>query len=439
MKILIASTPATGHLNPLLSIGRILLAAGHHVAVLTADVLRDRVEDIGATFYSLPPGANIDLRNIEKIIPDIASFSPGPERRLVVIERFFIDVVPAQSDGLDQVFSAYQPDLILADNTFFGVFPMLLGHRSARPPIVICGTMFLHAPRDDGAPAFQGLPPARTVEDRRLYASLAAEQDRLVNNSALEKLNFLLSMKGSRPLPMNFHEAAVNLPELFLQMTVPGFEFPRLSLPKPVEYVGILPIVPSQAPMPDWAGDLDGTRKVVLVTQGTLSNVDFRQLVIPTLNALADEAEIMVVVTTGGRTIDALPFPLPENARVASFLPFEWLLPMVDVFVTNGGYGSVNQALSYGIPIVGAGMTEDKGDVNARVAWSGVGINLATSEPSEQMLADAIRTVLADDVYRDRAKAISKEFAAIDTQSLILERLEALVNTAPARAAEERR
>ena len=35
MKILIASTPATGHLNPLLAIGRILIAEGHEIIFLT--------------------------------------------------------------------------------------------------------------------------------------------------------------------------------------------------------------------------------------------------------------------------------------------------------------------------------------------------------------------------------------------------------------------
>ena len=49
------------------------------------------------------------------------------------------------------------------------------------------------------------------------------------------------------------------------------------------------------------------------------------------------------------------PFQLgvvPSNARIASYLPFEWLLPRVDVLVTNGGYGSVNQAMSFGILLV---------------------------------------------------------------------------------------
>jgi hypothetical protein len=39
-------------------------------------------------------------------------------------------------------------------------------------------------------------------------------------------------------------------------------------------------------------------------------------------------------------------------------------------------------------------MTEDKADVNARVAWYGVGVNLATNEPTREALRAAVRTVL---------------------------------------------
>jgi UDP:flavonoid glycosyltransferase YjiC (YdhE family) len=91
----------------------------------------------------------------------------------------------------------------------------------------------------------------------------------------------------------------------------------------------------------------------------------------------------------------------------------------VDVLVTNGGYGSVNQAMSFGIPLVTAGMTEDKADVNARVAWSGVGLNLATNEPTQEALRGAVRTVLDRPAYRMRASQMADEFARIDTQSEI--------------------
>ena len=134
----------------------------------------------------------------------------------------------------------------------------------------------------------------------------------------------------------------------------------------------------------------------MLVTQGTVANHNFGLLIAPTLAALANEPDVLVVVTAGGRAVEAIPGAIPSNARLASYLPFEWLLPKVDVFVTNGGYGSVNQAMSFGIPLVTAGLTEDKAGVNARVEWSGVGINLATNEPTPEALRGAIRAVLTN-------------------------------------------
>ena len=207
---------------------------------------------------------------------------------------------------------------------------------------------------------------------------------------------------GVGPLSMPLFDSVVELADAYLQLTVPGFEFPR-DIPPSVHFVGTPPIIPNQAPLPSWAHELDGSRKVVLVTQGTVANHDFGLLIGPTLAALANEPDVLVVVTAGGRPVDAIPGPIPANARLASYLPFEWVLPKVDVFVTNGGYGSVNQAMSFGIPLVTAGLTEDKADVNARVAWSGVGIDLATNEPTPEALREAVRTVLDRPTYRTRA------------------------------------
>jgi UDP:flavonoid glycosyltransferase YjiC (YdhE family) len=44
MKLLIASTPAPGHLNPLLSIASLLVESGHEVAVQVNEDLRPAVE-----------------------------------------------------------------------------------------------------------------------------------------------------------------------------------------------------------------------------------------------------------------------------------------------------------------------------------------------------------------------------------------------------------
>jgi UDP:flavonoid glycosyltransferase YjiC (YdhE family) len=251
------------------------------------------------------------------------------------------------------------------------------------------------------------------------YAAIAQEHDRIIYEPLGRRLNRSLKDLGVGPLSMPPFDSGVELADAYLQLTAPSFEFPR-ELPPSVHFVGAPPIIPNQAPLPSWAHELDGSRKVVLVTQGTVANHDLGLLIGPTLAALANEPDLLVIATAGGRPIDAIPGPIPSNARLATYLPFDWVLPKADVFVTNGGYGSVNQAMSFGIPLVTAGLTEDKADVNARVAWSGVGINLATNEPTPQALREAIRTVLDKPNYRLRASLMADEFDGIDTRSEVL-------------------
>jgi UDP:flavonoid glycosyltransferase YjiC (YdhE family) len=52
---------------------------------------------------------------------------------------------------------------------------------------------------------------------------------------------------------------------------------------------------------PAWWSRLDGSRPVVLVTQGTIANEDPSQLIEPTLTSLAGE-EVIIVDANGGLT-----------------------------------------------------------------------------------------------------------------------------------------
>jgi MGT family glycosyltransferase len=419
MKILIASTPATGHLNPLLAIGRFLIDEGHEIAFLSGSALRNPIERIGATFFGFPAGADFDLRDFATVAPELKTIPPGLDWFRVAMERVFVDAIPAQHKGMQQVLKDFPADIIIGDDMLFGVLPMLLGPRAKRPSIALCGTSFLHWRRDDGAPNFAGLPPATTQTERDEYAAVYREHDEHLYQPVADHLNRSLQTMGVGPLSVPMFDSVVELADAYLQLTVPSFEFPR-DFPPSVRFVGRPPIIAGQAPLPPWADELDGSRKVVLVTQGTLANHNFGLLIGPTLAAFANEPDLLVVATAGGRPVDAIPGPIPANARLSQYLPFEWILPKVDVFVTNGGYGSVNQAMSFGIPLVTAGLTEDKADVNARVAWSGVGIDLATNEPTPQALRDAVRTVLDRPAYRMRASSMAGEFSRIDTRAEIL-------------------
>lgn len=160
------------------------------------------------------------------------------------------------------------------------------------------------------------------------------------------------------------------------------------------------------------------------VTQGTVAT-DVSELVLPTIRALAGK-DILLVVTTPDP--DKLG-PLPPNVRAERMIPHSFLLPHVDVMVTNGGYNGVKVALAHGVPLVAAGASEDKPEVGSRIAWAGVGINLKTGSPTPDQLKKAIKEVIQNPSYRQKAQIVRSDFARHDSPTEAAQLLERLAQT----------
>jgi UDP:flavonoid glycosyltransferase YjiC (YdhE family) len=209
---------------------------------------------------------------------------------------------------------------------------------------------------------------------------------------------------GLRPITTDAHESLYS-PHLVLAQGVPGLEYPRSDLPAHVHFVGrIAPHSLARVDLPPWWPELTAARAagrpVVHVTQGTL-DVDPDDLLRPAIAALGG-GEALVVCTTGGSGTAALG-PLPGNVRAAPFLPHDLLLPLVDVMVTNGGWGGVLAAVQAGVPLVAAGGSLDKPEVARRVAWSGAGLDLRTGTPHPRGIRRAVTRVLHEPQFRRRA------------------------------------
>jgi UDP:flavonoid glycosyltransferase YjiC (YdhE family) len=108
--------------------------------------------------------------------------------------------------------------------------------------------------------------------------------------------------------------------------------------------------------------------------------MNFSDLIIPTMTALAEREDILVVVALGKKGA-ALPAgtTIPANSRVTDFIPFDDLLPHCSLFITNGGYGAFQHAISNGTPLIVAGTTEDKPEVAARAEVSEFHVLFVTS------------------------------------------------------------
>jgi UDP:flavonoid glycosyltransferase YjiC (YdhE family) len=134
-----------------------------------------------------------------------------------------------------------------------------------------------------------------------------------------------------------------------------------------------------------------------------------------------------IIVTTGGQSPESIPVAIPSNARITSFLPYAQIMPEIDLLITNGGYGTVNMAISHGIPIISAGLTEDKEEVSAHVQWSGAGIDLRTNQASPEAIRYAVDEIFIQPSYRERAQQLSHEFASHDVEAELLSLIERCV------------
>jgi hypothetical protein len=126
MKILIASVGAHGHLNPLLAAASIL-AKKHEVAVQTSDELRTNVEAAGLRFLQEVPGAKTFAGTFMAEHPERLMLPPGKERLAYGLIHYFAANLPVQAESLQRALHEFPADVILADSTFFGTLPMLLG------------------------------------------------------------------------------------------------------------------------------------------------------------------------------------------------------------------------------------------------------------------------------------------------------------------------
>ena len=422
--IIIAGFPAQGHVTPLLAVAENFVKRGDEVRFITGSLFADKVAATGATYVPLPAEADFDDQPLAERFPERAKLK-GLKAGVFDVEHVFARPAKSQYETIVAALAAKPADVVIAESVFVGASFLLQRPRSARPAVVMCGVIPLSITSRDTAPFGLGLPPARVL-NRPRNAALAVIIRRVMQQ-ANRTLNALHREVHGSDIPWTFIDWGRHADAL-VQFTVRSFEYSRSDEPSTVSFVGPLCATGSRASLPEWWADLDGTRPVIHVTQGTVANTDYDQVIAPALSALADD-DVLVVITTGGRSVSTLA-PLPPNARAATYLPYDELLPRTSVFVTNGGYGGVQHALRYGVPIVATGGKEDKPEVGARIAWSGVGRRIRSERPTPRALRRDILAVLNQPRYRQAARRVAADMAAAPGFAGLADIVDRLVGTA---------
>lgn len=423
-RFLIGTMPMSGHVGPGLPIARELVKRGHEVWWYTGRKYQAKVEATGARFVPMKHARDLDGENLEKEFPELEGLT-GVKHLKFALKYIFGDSAIEQMADYEEILKEFPADVLLSDTGFIG--PALL-HEKGGPIFAVFGNIALTLTSRDTAPFGLGLLPSSTPIGRLRNRFLHWLVKKVIFKEEQDYFNMLRAKVGLPATDKFIMDMPVS-PYLYLEGTTTAFEYPMSDLPPQVHFVGpFLPDAPANFERPSWWHELDVARPVVHVTQGTVNTVS-DDLIIPTIKALAEE-NVLVVVTTGGKPVETLNLEsLPSNVRVESFIPHYHLLPYVDVMITNGGYNGVQIALANGVPLVAAGQTEEKPEVCNRIAWAGVGINLKTKSPTPEQIREAVKTILTDPQYREKAQAIKADYARYDAASLSADRLEQLVET----------
>jgi UDP:flavonoid glycosyltransferase YjiC (YdhE family) len=404
-QIVIAASTLAGHVLPMVRVGADLCARGHEVLVLTGESYRDLVEEAGLQFESVAAagcGAGIEPSRSRH-----TQMLPGLARRYLSgrdeIRTTFISPLAAQYRALTEVLRNRRVDVLMVDLAITGVLPLLLADRP-RPAVVVCGVGPLTLSSSDTPPFGMAWQPRSGMD----YTKMHDVVNGLLFRGVHRELDGVLSAVDAGPSTVALTDWP-RLADRLVQFTVPEFEYPRQDLPSIVDYVGpVLPDRPGTFEPPSWWDTIRQAHTVIHVTQGTFDNRDLGTLLRPSLTALADEPGVVVVATTGRPYDETLAAAIPANAIVTEWLPYSELLPHVDVMITNGGYGGVQHALSYGVPLIVAGETSDKAEVAARVEYAGVGVNLKTAAPSVGAINAAVRDIATRRTYQAAAERLAR-------------------------------
>jgi UDP:flavonoid glycosyltransferase YjiC (YdhE family) len=369
MRILFTTIPGSGHFNPLVPTAQALQRRGHDVAFAASPAFAPAIEAAGFEAHPAGPSWRENLGD--------------PVMQQILAGEFFVDLIRmGMVEGIIRAARATGADVIVRESGELGG--------------LVAGAI-LDLPVASASPA-----AAKFYEQmiRPAVARAAAEH----------------GLDGDRVTEVGYEVLHIDRTPPSLEM--PGYQAPSNAInirPEPFDAGG---------EMPAWFDDL-GARPLVYVTLGTVMNGNiplFRLIA----DALADEPFDVVIALGAGIPPEALG-EVASNIRVGGFLPQARILERASVVVNHGGYGTVSAALGAGLPLFLLPMGADQPYNTERCIAAGAALGVIQDQPpgpppagpppftapDPHVIRDGTRRLLGEPAFRDAARAIAAEIAAL--------------------------
>jgi MGT family glycosyltransferase len=393
LRFLVAAFGDPGHVFPAISLGRALLGRGHQVTIETWEERRAAVEGAGLGF-----AAAEEYRMFPPPDPNSAEGAHAAEAARALLP----------------LLEEMHPHVVVSD--ILTLAPSLAAEKAGVPLATLIPHIYPVV--EPGLPFFAvGLQPPRTPLGRAVWRT----GQRALNIGLEHGRRDLNTQRARLDLPPveRFHGGISS--ELALVGTFPQLEYPR-HWPAGVKVTGPMMF---EVPHPDIELP-PGQEPLVLIAPSTAHDSD-NHLVRTALEALADE-QVRVVATTN-RVAPQTPIEVPANAVLVDWLSYSQLMPLASLVVSHGGHGTVARALSAGTPVLICPIIGDMSETAMRVAWAKCGLSLPWRLCQPAPLRWAVRRLLDDTSFAERAGELASWAAQNDGAERGAELLEQLARS----------
>ncbi|MHB8614121.1 MAG: glycosyltransferase [Candidatus Dormibacteraceae bacterium] len=388
MKVIAYTSPARGHVYPVVPTLIELRDRGHEVAVrtLASEVANLRGLGLGASAISpLVEGREMD---------DWRATNPLAQLKRALAA--FVDRAEHEVPDLTEAIQLERPDLLLVDVNSWGAQAVA---EASDIPWAVYAPYPLPIPSRYAPPFGLGLKPM-AGRLGRLRDRSVTEVSMLSWNRVLPRLNEVRAAAGAERF-QGVGQVFGRAP-LTIAFTAEPFEYPRLDWPSSVRLVGPSLWEPADE-APAWIGDLQ--KPLVLVSTSTEFQADDRLLQVA-LDALAGEP-VTVIATSPIGSRAAL--RIPANARVEAFVPHGPILKFAVCVVCHGGMGTTQKALAAGVPVCVVPFGRDQPEVARRVEVAHAGTRLPAARLNAMRLRRAVGEAMT---MSEGAARIASAFAA---------------------------
>jgi UDP:flavonoid glycosyltransferase YjiC (YdhE family) len=387
------TNPGIGHLAPMLPLARAMRDAGHDVAFAAAASFGPAVRRAG--FPHVSCGLDWLESAPEQAFPEFAS-APAHEDATRLLRDVFADAAAHHmARDLLEHCQRRRPDVLIRNDYEFGA---CVAAEVARLPQVTVSVTLLWTP--------EALAPV-----------------------VGEQLAYLRSAFGLIP------DGALSMlyPQLYLTYAPPRLQPPMLGVEQPFQASdGDLG---AHGPVPAWLDELPA-RPLVYGSLGTVVN-RVPGVFETIMSALADQP-VNVVLTVGDGQAPGRFTGVPDNVRVAAFIPNDTVLRRADVFITPGSLFTVVNAVRRTVPLLLVPIAGDE-PMHAR-RFAALGLGLVVRRPglaatfldartpvlSPEAVRGAVRALLHEPRYRLGVAGLRDEIAALPGPAHVVRLVEAV-------------